>query len=88
MPSHGFDWDGALGPPMSAESAGAESASMAAVQSQTIDRSALGAATRETHEDPGAMGFMCLDLGCGKQTLFFQEEVAPPPNQFWLGIAV
>ena len=52
---------------------------MSAVQSQTIDRSALGAATRETHEDPGAMGFMCLDLGCGKQTLFFQEEVARHP---------
>ena len=42
---------------------------MAAVQSQSIDRSKLGVAVRETHEDPGAMGFMCLDLGCGKQTL-------------------
>ena len=44
---------------------------MAAVQSQSIDRSKLGVAVRETHEDPGAMAFMCLDLGCGKQTLFF-----------------
>ena len=59
---------------------------MAAVQSQSIDRSKLGVAVRETHEDPGAMGFMCLDLGCGKQTLFFQEEVARATH--WLRIAV
>ena len=50
---------------------------MAAVESQSIDRSKLGVAVRETHEDPGSMAVMCCDLGFGKQTTFFQEEVAP-----------
>ena len=54
----------------------ATSASMAAVKSQSIDRSKLGVAVRETHEDPGSMAMMCCDLGFGKQTTFFQEEVA------------
>ena len=50
---------------------------MAAVTSQSIDRSNLGVAVREAHEDPGSMAMMCCDLGFGKQTTFFQEEVAP-----------
>ena len=50
---------------------------MPAVESQSIDRSKLGVASRETHDNPGAMGLMCCDLGCGKQTAFFEEEVAP-----------
>ena len=50
---------------------------MAAVKSQSIDRSSLGVAVRARHEDPGSMVVMCCDLGFGKQTIFFQEEVAP-----------
>lgn len=53
---------------------------MPAPESQSIDRSKLGVTSREQHADPGATAFMCCDLGFGKQTAFFQEEVAAKPN--------
>ena len=47
------------------------------VEAQSIDRSKLGVTPRAKEEDPGAMAFACCDFGCGKQTAYFQEEVAP-----------
>ena len=46
---------------------------------QTIDRSALGVATRVKQDDPGSAGFLCFDFGCGSQKAFFADEVQAQP---------